>query len=101
MARFETYEEAMQRIKTIFLANQDDPKNGDLLDSVTKSEFVDIVQKDTTIMKLIDCRPITNKRTSKSDGFSATSGSSKKQLKFKPPLHKSFSDSTLLQDESE
>jgi hypothetical protein len=66
---------------------------------VTKSEFVDIAQKDATIMKLIDCRPILSKRTSKGDPFS--SNSSKKQLKFKPSLHKSLSDSTLAQNESE
>lgn len=99
MARDETYDEAMKRIKMLFLTNQEDSQNESLLDSVTKSEFVDLVQKDATIMKLIDCRPILSKRTSKGDSF--TSNSSKKQLKFKPSLHKSLSDSTLAQNESE
>lgn len=93
MARFETYEEAMQRIKTLFLSNGEESDNEELLDSVTKGEFVNIVQKDQTIMKLIDCRPIVRKRSSKGEGSGPNP--SRKQLKFKRPIYKSLSDSTL------
>ena len=61
--------------------------------SVTKSEFVDIIQKDTTIMKLIDCQPIIHKRASKFEN--STINLFKKQLKFKSSMHKSLSDSNL------
>ncbi|CAF1217142.1 unnamed protein product [Adineta steineri] len=93
MSRVETYDDAIERVRELFLTNQDDDKSTELLSSVTKSEFVDIVQKDTTIMKLIDCRPIINKRTSKLEN--SNTNSLKKQLKFKPSIHKSLSDSTL------
>ena len=89
MSRLETYDEAIERIRLLFLTNRDDQSNDDLLDSVTKSEFVEIVQKDAAIMKLIDCRPIIGKRESKGDNLF------RKQLKFKPPMYKSLSDSTL------
>lgn len=93
MSRIETYHEAIERIKLLFLTNHDDHTSDDLMDSVTKSEFVGIVQKDTAIMKLIDCRPIMNKRGSKGEHLSANLF--RKQLKFKPSLYKSLSDSTL------
>lgn len=99
MARVETYEEAMERIKTLLLTNPEDPQSEEMMDSVTKSEFVQIVQDDSAIMKLIDCRPMLNKRTSKADPFSVHA--IKKQLKFKPSLHKSLSDSTLAKDDIE
>ena len=93
MARIETYDEAMVRIKALFLMNHEDPNSDVLLDSVTKSEFVDIAQQDQTIMKLIDCRPMLSKRGSKPDNSGASN--LKKHLKFKPAIYKSLSDSTL------
>jgi hypothetical protein len=93
MARIEPYDDAIDRIKLLFLTNHEDTEADDLLDSVTKSEFVDIVQKDASIMKLIDCRPILTKRGHKSEHLAGQSF--KKQLKFKPPMYKSLSDSTL------
>ncbi|CAF0719028.1 unnamed protein product [Rotaria sp. Silwood1] len=92
MARIETYDEAIVRVKQLLLTNQDNNKNDELLDSITKSEFIDIVQSDSTIMKLIDCRPNFNKRTSK---FENSTHLFKKQLKFKSSRGKSYSDSTL------
>ena len=93
MSRSETYNEAIERIKQLFLTNQDDNPPGELLNSVTKSEFVNIVQKDTTIMKLIDCQPLNTKRASRFE--SSSTNLFKKHLKFKPPIHKSLSDSIL------
>jgi len=93
MSRIETYDEAIQRVKQLFLANQDNDTNDELLNSVTKSEFIEIVQKDTTIMKLIDSQSIINRRASKFEN--ATTNLFKKQLKFKPSISKSLSDSTL------
>jgi hypothetical protein len=90
MARIETYNEAETRVKQLFLTT---PGDNEPRHSVTKSEFVEIVQKDTTIMKIIDCRPIINKRVDKVDHL--TTNLFKKQLKFKPSIHKSLSDSTL------
>ncbi len=93
MARIETYPEAIERVKQLFLTNSDDHESDALLPSVTKSEFVDIVQKDTSIMKLIDCQSPTNRRASKFENSTAIL--LKKQLKFKPPIYKSLSESTL------
>ncbi|CAF4089276.1 unnamed protein product, partial [Rotaria magnacalcarata] len=55
MARIETYDEAMERIKLLFLTDEDDDEIEHVRESVTKAEFIDIVQSDSTIMKLIDC----------------------------------------------
>jgi hypothetical protein len=93
MSRIETYDEAIQRVTQLFLTNQDNDTNDELLNSVTKSEFIEIVQKDTTIMKLIDSQSIINRRASKFEN--ATTNLFKKQLKFKPSISKSLSDSTL------
>ncbi|CAF1011575.1 unnamed protein product [Adineta ricciae] len=93
MARVETYEDAIDRVKQLFLSNQEDLDSDELFSSVTKSEFLNIVQKDSTIMKLIDCRPLVNKRATKRDSLAATL--LKKQLKFTSPMQKSLSDSTL------
>ncbi|UJR26508.1 hypothetical protein I4U23_007835 [Adineta vaga] len=93
MSRVEVYDDAIERVKELFLSNQDDIDSDELLSTVTKSEFVTIAQKDSTIMKLIDCRPLINKRRSKSE--SITGNLFKKQLKFQSPMQKSLSDSTL------
>lgn len=90
MARIETDSEAIERVKRLFLLNKD---NNEVIDSISKTEFVDIIQKDTTTIKLIDCRPIINKRTSRFEN--STANLFKKQLKFEPTLQKSLSDSTL------
>ena len=90
MSRLESYHEAIERVKTLFLANPDDDE---LLDSVTKSEFVDIVQKDTAILKLIDCRLAIKRSTVKAEPNA--NNPFKKHLKFKPKMQKSLSDSTL------
>ncbi|CAF4381134.1 unnamed protein product, partial [Adineta steineri] len=71
--RIFSFGDAIERVRELFLTNQDDDKSTELLSSVTKSEFVDIVQKDTTIMKLIDCRPIINKRASKLENSNTNS----------------------------
>lgn len=104
MPRMETYDEAIDRVKQLFLTNanddDDDHHTEEFVSSVTKSEFVDIVRNDSTIMKLIDCRTTTNKRPSRFEN--ATSILLKKQLKFDSSLHKSLSDSKLTnQDETD
>ncbi|CAF0775221.1 unnamed protein product [Rotaria sordida] len=91
MARIETYDEAIKRVKQLLLTNQDN-KNNEIFDSITKSEFIDVVQSDATIMKLIDCQSNLNKRGSK---FDNSTNLFKKQLKFKSSRSKSLSDSTL------
>jgi hypothetical protein len=93
MARIETYTEAIERVKQSFLSNPDDDETAELLNSVTKIEFVNIVQNDATIMKLIDCRSPMNRRADKFENSRKIS--LKKQLKFKPSIHKSLSDSRL------
>ena len=93
MSRIETYQEATERVKLLFLTNQDDDTHNENVNSITKNEFVDIAQKDGTIMKLIDCQSIANKRASKVENV--TTNLFKKQLKFKPSMHKSLSDSSL------
>ena len=90
MARIETYEEAIDRVKQSFLANPDDDESTTLLDSITKSEFANVVQNDATIMKLIDCRSPTNRRANK---FENARKISLKTLT--PSLQKSLSDSRL------
>ncbi|CAF2739759.1 unnamed protein product [Rotaria sp. Silwood2] len=92
MARIETYDEAITRVKQLLLTHQDNNTNTELLDSVTKSEFINIVQSDKTIMKLIDCQSSLNKRASKIEN---STNLFKKQLKFKSPRSKSLSDPTL------
>ncbi|CAF3034931.1 unnamed protein product [Rotaria socialis] len=92
MARIETYDEAMERIKLLLLTDEGDDGIDKARESVTKAEFMDIVQSDSAIMKLIDCHSTINKRGSKSEH---STGSFKKQLKFKPQLSKSLSDSRL------
>ncbi len=90
MARIETFDEAIDCIKQSFLANPDDNESTVLLDSITKSEFVNVVQNDATIMKLIDCRSPTNRRANKFENLRKIS------LKtFRPSLKKSLSDSRL------
>jgi hypothetical protein len=89
----ETYDEAINRVKQLFLTNQDDIESNELLNSVTKSEFVDIAQKDKIFMKLIDSQSTINKRGSKFENSTAILF--KKQLKFRPPMYKSLSDSRL------
>lgn len=91
MARVETLDEAVGRIELLFLTNQDKGKN-EVRHSITKGEFIEIVQSDAAIMKLIDCQAGIRKRGSKLDSSTALF---KKQLKFKPPLKKSLSDSKL------
>jgi len=94
MPRMETYDEAIDRVKQLFLTNSDGDDTIELLSNVTKSEFVDIVQNDSVIMKLIDCRTTANnKRANKFEN--STSILLKKQLKFDSSLHKSSSDSKL------
>ncbi|CAF1068414.1 unnamed protein product [Didymodactylos carnosus] len=85
MPRQETYMEALDRIKHLFLGNED---NDDLVDSVSKTDFVNIVEKDVTIMGLIECKTNINKKR-KSQILS------KKQLNFKQSKQKSFSDMAL------
>ncbi len=93
MARIETYNEAIERVKQSFLSNpDDDDETAELLHSVTKGEFMNIVQNDATIMKLIDCRSPANRRASK---FENSTAISLKKLKFKRSIHKSLSDSGL------
>jgi hypothetical protein len=98
MARQETFDESLERVKQLFLTNMDDRNHGELLESVTKGEFVEIVQKDVSIMKLIECRSMNkdDKQTGKGAHLSTNRfGRSKKQLKFKRSKHKSLSDSIL------
>lgn len=90
MFRIETEHEAMERIKQVFLINKD---NNEILDSISKSEFVELIQKDTNTIKLIDCQSPMNKRASKFEN--STAFLFKKQLKFKPTMQKSLSDSRL------
>jgi len=93
MSRIETYDEAINRIKQLLLTNEDDIESNEFLNSITKSEFVDIIQKDTIFMELIDSQSTMNKRGSKFENSTAILF--KKQLKFQPPMRKSLSDSRL------
>ena len=78
MARIETYDEAMERVKLLLLTDEGDDGVDEIRESVTKTEFIDIVQSDPAIMKLIDCQSTINKRGSKSE---TSTGLFKKQLK--------------------
>ena len=89
MARAETYEVTIDRVKQLFLIDQDGDTNKEILTGVTRERFIDIVLKDKGIVKLLDCRPVVDKGASKSDH--STTSLFKKQLKFQ----KSLSDSTL------
>ena len=91
MSRMETCDEAIGRVRQLFI-NQDDSTNDELFDIITESKFVNIVQNDRSIMKLLDCRSMMNKRMSKVEN---SANLFKKHLKFKFTRSKSLSDSKL------
>ena len=95
MARVENYHEAIERVQQSFLTDSDHPTSTDLRSNVNKNEFIQIVQNDPAIMKLIDCRLSINKRASRFEN--SRSILLKKQLKFRPSMFKSLSDSKLAQ----
>lgn len=95
MARVENYYEAIDRIQQSFLSKSEDGNSIELPPAVDKDDFVNTVQNDPVIMKLIDCRLSVNKRASRFEN--SKSILLKKQLKFKPPMYKSLSDSKLAQ----
>lgn len=93
MARVEAYEDAIERVKELFLSSPEKYASDELLLGIGKDDFVSVVEKDSTIVKLIDSRPLINKRSSRPDP--ASTNIFEKQSEKQSQIRKALSDPRL------